>query len=88
MEKKNMKSADGITLIALVITIIVLIILAMISISMTFGSGGLIERAEEASFKTEVSAVKEKYLLTNFTFTEDVDIYSQLPIRDQIIGYN
>lgn len=55
MKKKN----KGITLIALVITIIVLIILATISINTVFYDNGLITRAEEAKFKTEVNQYKE-----------------------------
>ena len=55
MKKKN----KGITLIALVITIIVLIILATISINTVFSDNGLITRAEEAKFKTEVNQYKE-----------------------------
>jgi len=54
----NMKN-KGITLIALVITIIILIILAAISINAAFGENGLIAKAREAAFKTEVSAIKD-----------------------------
>ena len=49
----------GITLIALVITIIILIILAAIAINAVFGENGLILRAQEAKFKTEVSGIKD-----------------------------
>ena len=54
-----MKKNKGITLIALVITIIILIILAGITINMVFGENGLILRAQEARFKTEVSGIKD-----------------------------
>ena len=54
-----MKKNSGITLIALVITIIILIILAGVTISAVFGENGLILRAQEAKFKTEVSGIKD-----------------------------
>ena len=54
-----MKRNKGITLIALVITIIILIILAAIAINTVFGENGLILRAQEAKFKTEVSGIKD-----------------------------
>jgi len=54
-----MKTNKGITLIALVITIIILIILAAIAINAVFGENGLILRAQEAKFKTEVSSIKD-----------------------------
>ena len=54
-----MKRNNGITLIALVITIIILIILAAIAINAVFGENGLILRAQEAKFKTEVSSIKD-----------------------------
>ena len=53
------KSQRGITLIALVITIIILIILAAITINAVFGENGLILRAQESKFKTEVSGIKD-----------------------------
>ena len=56
---KQMKRNKGITLIALVITIIILIILAAIAINAVFGENGLILRAQEAKFKTEVSGIKD-----------------------------
>lgn len=42
------KNQKGITLVALVITIIVLLILAGITISLTLGENGIINRAKEA----------------------------------------
>ena len=56
---KQMKKQKGITLIALVITIIILIILAAITINAVFGENGLILRAQEAAFKTEVGVIKD-----------------------------
>lgn len=55
-----MKKHSGITLIALVITIIILIILAVVTFNLIFGGNGLIGNATEASFKSKMSAYKEK----------------------------
>jgi len=43
-----LKGQKGITLVALVITIIVLLILAGVTISLTLGDNGLLNRAEQA----------------------------------------
>lgn len=43
-----LKGQNGITLVALVITIIVLLILAGVTISLTLGENGLLNRAEQA----------------------------------------
>ncbi len=53
--------SKGITLISLVITIIVLLILAGVTIAMLTGDNGIIGKAGEAKFKTELSAVAEEY---------------------------
>lgn len=55
-----MKKEKGITLIALIITIIVLLILAGISIAMLTGENGLITRANESKFKTQIAEMKEE----------------------------
>ena len=44
MKKKNLKSNNGITLIALVVTIVVLLILAGVSISTLAGEDGIIKQ--------------------------------------------
>ncbi len=57
----NIKSGTkGITLIALVITIIILLILATVSITVLTGEYGIITQAQEASFRTEMSGLKEQ----------------------------
>ena len=43
--RKNYSVDEGITLIALVVTIVVLLILAGITISLVFGSNGVIQKA-------------------------------------------
>lgn len=54
------KKERGITLIALVITIVILIILATVSISIIFGEGGLIDRAQLAKEMTEQATLEEQ----------------------------
>ena len=44
----------GITLIALVVTIVVLLILAGITISLVFGSNGVIQKAQDSKEQTEI----------------------------------
>ena len=55
-----MKNKKGITLIALIITIIVLLILAGVSISMVVGENGILNRATEASKKTNEAKDEEQ----------------------------
>ena len=50
----------GITLIALVITIIILIILATVTITLVFGEGGLIQRAQEGKRLTDQAQKDEQ----------------------------
>ena len=54
------KNANGITLIALVITIIVLLILAGVSISMLTGQNGILTQAQNAKIATETKNAEEK----------------------------
>lgn len=73
MEKKikTRKQKTGITLIALVLTIIVLLILAGITINLTIGEGGIIERAQSAGVKHEQAQAKEKLELVLFDLQAD-----------------
>ena len=57
------KQANGITLIALVITIIVLLILAGVSIAMLTGENGILTQAQNASKQTEIGEEKEQIAL-------------------------
>ena len=50
----------GITLIALVITVIVLLILAGVTIETLTGDNGIITKAAEAAFRTEMAEIKEQ----------------------------
>ena len=54
------KGESGITLIALVVTIVVLLILAGITISLVFGSNGVIKKAQEANENTKIAQVREQ----------------------------
>jgi len=58
--KNLLKSKNGITLVALVVTIIVLIILAGISISLVLGNNGIITKSKEAKENTIVGQEKEQ----------------------------
>ena len=61
--KTKNKQANGITLIALVITIIVLLILAGVSIAMLTGENGILTQAQNASKQTEIGEEKEQIAL-------------------------
>ena len=50
----------GITLIALVVTIVVLLILVGITISLVFGSNGVIQKAQDSKEQTEIGEMREK----------------------------
>lgn len=60
LKKKTLKSTNGITLIALVITIIVLLILAGISISMLSGDNSILQKATDAKQTSEREEAKEQ----------------------------
>jgi uncharacterized protein YpmB len=57
-ERPSRRSAKGISLIALIITIIVIIILAVIIFSS--GSSDTITKAQEATFRSDISSMKEQ----------------------------
>lgn len=57
---KQLKNANGITLVALVVTIIILIILAGISINLVLGENGIVKKAQEASKEQEIAELKEQ----------------------------
>ena len=60
LQKQEIKSNKGITLIALIITIIVLLILAGVSIAMLTGENGILKRANEAVDITKYKTAEEK----------------------------
>lgn len=59
MEKIDLKSINGITIIVLIITIIILLILAGVSIAMLTGDNGVLTKAKNSKTKTEIAEIKE-----------------------------
>ena len=55
-----MKKAQGITLIALVVTIVTMLILAAVSINISFGENGIFTQASRGSLQYRTEEVKEK----------------------------
>ena len=55
---KNLSKKGGISLVALVITIIVLIILTG-AVIVTFMEGGIVDRAKESVFKSDIRTYQE-----------------------------
>ena len=60
MKSRKTKQEQGITLIALVITVVILIILATVTITLVFGEGGLIKRAQEGKELTDQAQKDEQ----------------------------
>ena len=56
----NYKKANGVTLIALVVTVIVLLILAGVTISTLFSDSGIVKKAQEAANKTQEAINREQ----------------------------
>ncbi|MBE5821659.1 MAG: hypothetical protein E7311_03600 [Clostridiales bacterium] len=61
---KNSKKTSGISLVALIVTIIVLIILTA-AVIVTFMEGGIIEKAKEAVFKSDIRTYQEILAVKN-----------------------
>ena len=61
MSKEKFKN-KGITLIALIITIIVMLILTGVTLSITLGDNGLVNKAKEATTQTQVAMDRELLL--------------------------
>ena len=59
-EKLQSEKDKGITLVALVITVVILIILATVAVNLTIGENGIITKAYEAKYLTELSTYKEE----------------------------
>ena len=58
-QKEKIKSKNGITLIALVISIIVMLILAGVSLNATIGDNGIITQAQNATYMQSVAVLEE-----------------------------
>ena len=61
MSKEKLKNR-GITLIALIITIIVMLILTGVTLSITLGDNGLVNKAKEAALQMEIEQDREELL--------------------------
>ena len=61
MSKEKFKN-NGITLIALIITIIVMLILTGVTLSITLGDNGLVNKAKEAATQTQIAMDRELLL--------------------------
>ena len=61
----RLKSSQGITLIALVVTIVVLLILAGITINMLFSNGGIFKTAQDAANAWNEAVINEQESLDN-----------------------
>ena len=66
-EKNRLKKAQGITLVALVITIVILIILATVAVSYVFGENGIIGYADKEKDVAEANSQEKGKELTNMT---------------------
>ncbi len=76
-----MKNKRGITLIALVVSIIVLLILAGVSIAMLTGENGILNKAIDASKKTNDAGRKEKAELDRMSELIDETISGEQTVK-------
>ena len=74
---KSLKSKNGITLIALVISIIVMLILAGVSLNATIGDNGIITHAQNATYMQSI-AVLEEYFNNYY-----VEHYEEMSKKDE-----
>ncbi len=65
----NLKTKDGITLIALAVTIVVMLILAGVTTSVLTGESGIITKAKKAKVQSVKAGIKEIISLENNQFT-------------------
>lgn len=75
---------NGITLVALVITVIILLILAGITIRLTIGQEGILQRAEEAGKNYQEEAKKEDKIVTNLL--EKIEGIISLEVKMSYVG--
>ena len=78
--KRQARRQKGITLIALIITIVILIILATVTINLSFGEGGLIQRAQDAKDLTEQATMEEQEMLNSLV--SELDEITYVPRTD------
>ena len=83
--KKSLKTSNGITLIALVITVIVLLILAGISISMLSGDNSILQRATDAKTKSDEAQIRERIQLAyHSSLTFGLGKVEESTLKDEI----
>lgn len=56
---KNIKSEEGITLVVLVITIIVMMILTTITVNLSFGPDGILQKTTKIKFLEDISDLQK-----------------------------
>ncbi|MFR6659401.1 MAG: Ig-like domain-containing protein, partial [Clostridia bacterium] len=92
--KERVKSKNGITLIALVITIIVLLILAGVTIATLTGDNGILTKAQSTKIQSERASIKEQIELAvvasriNDNLDESIDTTILEAELDAINGLN
>lgn len=84
--KDKIKSINGITLIALIITIVVLIILAGVSMSIMLNDGGILKKAQQA--KQEYLSAQEKEETEIAKTTNDINNYVSSTRDNSYISYS
>ena len=86
-QKEKIKSKNGITLIALVISIIVMLILAGVSLNATIGDNGIITQAQNATYMQSISALEE-YLQTEYVkyYDETENYTSKIELLSSKLG--
>ncbi len=87
LNKRIKKREKGITLIALVITIIVLLILAGVSISMLTDENGILNRATDASKKTQFASEKEaiEFVINDMKIGSYISDESKVTIGEKLL---
>ncbi len=86
-QKEKIKSKNGITLIALVISIIVMLILAGVSLNATIGDNGIITQAQNATYMQSIAALEE-YLQTEYVkyYDETENYTSKIELLSSKLG--
>lgn len=90
----KIKIYKGITLIALIITIVILLVLAVVALGAVTGEDGIIKRAQETKFLSDVGKYKEElelyktnweleYQLSGRKKTDGIDNPSQINERER-----
>ena len=84
--KEVIKKQNAITLIALIITVIILIILAGITMYLTLGENGIIEKAKLSAFATEMQKIKENVVLKQNKNAIDIALGNTVYLFDNLLN--